>query len=274
MAVDAFGHSDTGRERRQNEDNYLCLQLAPDADVYLLVVADGMGGHVGGAMASELAVNCLRRIATELLHSTDFDGSPGDILRRGFGDANRKIMAEASREAALKGMGTTMVAALLLGDRATVANVGDSRCYHLLADEMRRVTQDHSWRQEQLSLGALSTDEIEASPFRGMITRALGLEADLEVDLSELVVAAGEYLVLCTDGAHGQLSDEEVERLVRESADAEAACRAVIECSNEAGGIDNVTCVIARRMEDAAAEIASTTLKLRVGELGAVGSDE
>ena len=267
MGLDAFGHSDTGKQRVRNEDNYLCLQLASDADVYLLAVADGMGGHVGGALASELAVKSLRKVVTHLLHSTVFDGTPADILRRGFGEANREIIAEAKEDEGLKGMGTTLVAALLLGERATIANVGDSRCYHLGAERLRQVSRDHSWRAEQLRLGELSTEDIARSPFRGMITRALGLEVDLEVDVFDLIMAPGELLLLCTDGAHGQVSDDQIEMLARSSVDAEAVCRELIRQSNEAGGIDNVTCVTARFGDTGATRTISSTRQIATVDL-------
>ena len=255
MWIEAFGHTHIGKSRGRNEDNYICLDLSgrglfPWHPLQLLAVADGIGGHAGGELASSLAVEILREHVLSLLRN---DGSPLDfqeILRGANDRANSKIFAAASENEDCKGMGTTLAAVLVAGERAAISNVGDSRVYLVRNGALHQLSQDHSWSAEQLRLNVLSEHEIRSSPFKNMITRSLGYEAKIAVDTSEVVLLEGDYLLLCTDGLHGQIGEPLILKIIKSKKTPEKICHKLIEKANDYGGRDNVTTVVAYLKED------------------------
>jgi len=246
--IEAFGHTDVGRRRAANEDSYLCLAFELGrSHCHLLAVADGMGGHAGGETASELAITTLRSsILEQFGHSDTVD--PPTALERAFQAANQEILDAALREPALHGMGCTLVAAVLIEDCGWVANVGDSRAYQIHDGRLEAITTDHSWEADSAATLGLSSAEIAASPFRGMLTRALGTIPGLEVDLHSVTLRTGDHLLLCSDGAYREVSESQIGELVGAIRDPEGICFRLVEMANEHGGADNITCVVAHHM--------------------------
>ena len=249
MKITAFGLTDVGRRRESNEDNFL---LEPGRGVY--AVADGMGGHAAGEIASHLAIETLR----EVLHRDDTSPEPMNVedaaewLRGAVVEANRRICDSIRLHEERRGMGTTVVALVHSGQNAVVGHVGDSRLYLLRGNELIRMTSDHSWVNEQVKLGLMNDDTAQRHPMRNIVTRALGSRPDVLVDLTSVQVQLGDVFLLCSDGLNTMLSDEQIQAsLVGHRLDPEAACRALVDEANRHGGEDNVTVVVLRFAEGA-----------------------
>jgi PPM family protein phosphatase len=252
MALDLelFGRTDVGRVREDNQDSFLCLDLSSGAAVpppfpWLLAVADGIGGHTGGAQASDLAIRTLEQEIRAGSAGPDA-ADPQGLLERAFQKANRIIFETASKLPNSAGMGTTLVAALAGPGGAFVSNVGDSRAYIVRQGRLYPVTQDHSWAAEQRKLKVLTPEEIERSPFRTLVTRSLGYENDVKVDTFQVELQAGDDLFLCSDGLYGRVPDKAVGKVFRKTRRIEDICARLIEAANDNGGPDNITAVIGR----------------------------
>jgi PPM family protein phosphatase len=248
VGVAAFGLTDVGRKRRHNEDAYLL-----DKERGLFVVADGMGGHAAGEVASRITVESIQEYiaATEEEHESSWPfgfnsrvSLEGNRLTTAVEKANEKVMRAVQNRPELKGMGTTVVAALFDADRATLVHVGDSRAYLFRDGELRRLTDDHSWVQEQVNAGILSEDEAKSHPLKNVVTRALGGAAHVSVDLIEVPVRPGDRFLLCSDGLTGMVSDEDLFASFRSSEDLEKTVRHLIDTANDHGGVDNVTAIL------------------------------
>ncbi|MBO9325178.1 MAG: Stp1/IreP family PP2C-type Ser/Thr phosphatase [Roseiflexus sp.] len=236
MKLRHSARTDVGRTRDHNEDNFGVGEGA-GVEQYgeLLIVCDGMGGHAAGEVASRLGI--------ETILSTYYsDASPDrvDALRRAFERANARIHAEGRGA-----MGTTGVAALFYKGMLHVANVGDSRAYLIRNDEICQVSRDHSLVGEQVAAGVITVDQARSSYYRNVITRALGYQSEVQVDLFHLPLQAGDVVVLCSDGLHGLVGDEEIYEIVRSMPLANAVDR-LIDLANERGGTDNITVIVAR----------------------------
>lgn len=219
-----------GRQRSDNQDRDL---LAPP----LIAVADGMGGHLGGATAAGMAVDALRDVG----HSAD----PA-LLLAALRDANRSIARAASGDPGLAGMGTTATAALLEDGILYLVHVGDSRAYLIRGGRMTQVTEDHSVVAEMVRRGALSADAAGTHPARHVITRALGVDADIDIDALRVDLEPGDVVLLCTDGLSGPVDDDDIREAVEAAASLQDAAAALVDRANAAGGPDNVTVVLAR----------------------------
>src|SRR5215216_8077209 len=219
-----FHDSDLGRQRQGNEDNYYVR--AP-----LFVVADGMGGAQAGEVASEIAV---RQFEGGLPDGED----PGEALADLIQAANSRIHAQARSDAHHAGMGTTTTAAYLTGDTVVVAHVGDSRCYLLRADDLIRLTHDHSLVGELVARGKLTEEQAESHPQRSVITRALGPEPDVQVDIDVFPARAGDLFMLCSDGLTSMVPEARVKPVLESARSLEDAGRELISAANEAGGRD------------------------------------
>ena len=236
MKLRHSARTDVGRTRDHNEDDFGVGEGA-GVEQYgeLLIVCDGMGGHAAGEVASRLGV--------ETILSTYYsDASPDrvDVLRRAFERANARIHAEGRGA-----MGTTGVAALFYQGMLHVANVGDSRAYLIRNDEICQVSRDHSLVGEQVAAGVITADQARSSYYRNVITRALGYQSEVQVDLFHLPLQAGDMVVLCSDGLHGLVGDEEISEIVRSMPLADAVDR-LIDLANERGGTDNITAIVAQ----------------------------
>lgn len=236
------GLSDVGRRRDNNQDRYLIL---PEMNVF--AVADGMGGHAAGEVASRIAIEAL---ADTMRQNGDESGrmTPEHAASRlveAVQEGNRRICDSVFGHAEWRGMGTTLVAMVDLGDRVVIGHVGDSRAYRLRNGSLERLTSDHSYVGEQVKLGLLTDEEAQRHPMRNIVTRAMGNRPDLDVEVGEEEVRDGDVFLLCSDGLNSMLTDEEIlETLARHASDAEAACRALVERANAMGGDDNITVIV------------------------------
>jgi len=224
-------HTDTGRRRRRNEDAFLC-------EPPLFAVADGMGGAQAGEVASRLAAESLREQELGDLSALE---QAVELIR----EANRRVYTYSSENASARGMGTTMTVALVEGSIVTIGHVGDSRAYLLRDDQLTQLTQDHSLVAELVRSGRLSPKEAESHPRRSVITRALGTDSDVEVDVFSLRGQDGDLFLLCSDGLTSMVSDEEIASLlVVARGDLGDAGKKLIAAANLAGGEDNITVVL------------------------------
>jgi serine/threonine protein phosphatase PrpC len=239
MTAKAAARTSMGRVRSSNEDAF---GLQPEHGIY--VVCDGMGGAAGGEVASHMAVDLVLQRMSE--QGGDFSGR--ERLHEAITEANRVVLERSEREPGLYGMGTTLVALLLepgvAPGVALVAHAGDSRCYLLRAGTLVRVTQDHSLVDEQMRLGAMTAEEAERSPFRSVITRAVGTQKSVTEDVVQIVPEKGDLFLLCTDGLTREVSEDEIARVLGAESDPERAAQTLVDLANEAGGRDNVTCLV------------------------------
>ena len=250
MQIEAFGLTHVGRQRQHNED---ALLVAPDARLFL--VADGMGGHAAGEIASRIAVDSITEF---IVHTKEDDGTWPHAYDEHFRRATNRLMAalrlantrvlEAMRkDARLRGMGTTVVACMSDGETMSVAHVGDSRAYLVREGKLSRLTNDHSWVFEQVQAGMLTEAEAEKHPLRNVITRALGGALSVTPDAAEVISQPGDVYLLCSDGLTGMVPEDEILRLVSEnSANLEIACQQLIDVANQRGGLDNITAVLVK----------------------------
>jgi len=249
MKVVFRGISDVGRKREANED---CFAAVPEDSLF--VVADGMGGHAAGEVASGLAVAAISefiastRRDAEVTWPYDYDVNMSvnsNRLRTAIRLANQRILDTIAHRKELEGMGTTLVGAIVSDGTACVGHVGDSRAYLIHDGEMTQITSDHSWVNEQVKLGFLTKGDAGRHPFRNVVTRALGSKEDVVVDVTEQPVVGGDFLLLCSDGLNTMLDDDTIVRTVMEHADdVEAAATALIAAANAQGGEDNVTVIL------------------------------
>jgi protein phosphatase len=249
MKVKAYGLSHVGRQRQHNEDSFLVEDKA-----LLFLVADGMGGHAAGEIASRIAVDSITEF---IVHSKSDDGTwphaydehyrrSTNRLMTAVRLANTRVLEAMRKDARLRGMGTTVVACLVDNDMISVAHVGDSRAYLIRDRQLSRITNDHSWVFEQVQAGMLTEAEAEKHPLRNVITRALGGALQVSPDASEIEARPGDVFLLCSDGLTGMVPEEEILKVVTENGDLKKACQALIEAANEHGGLDNVTAVLVK----------------------------
>jgi protein phosphatase len=255
FSIVASGATDVGRRREHNEDAFLV-----DRSLGLFIVADGMGGHAGGGTASRLAVETIqtsirasRTASPELFGAAaGVEDSPvPEVLREAVEAACARIFETAQVDPELAGMGTTVTAALVDGRLAFVAHVGDSRCYLLREGRIYQVSEDHSLVNEQLKAGTISADEAKRSRFKNIITRSVGFEPQVQVDLMGVELEAGDALVLCCDGLSNLVEDPEILQVV-ESTSIDDAPDRLVALANGRGGDDNITVIVIRASEPAA----------------------
>ena len=249
MRYVAAAKSDVGRKRQGNEDSFC---LAPE--VGLFVVADGMGGHAAGEVASRLAVETIQEWVVKYLGGPNAAilGKPepgcsreANFLLSSIRLANRVIYDAAQGQREYAGMGTTVVAVLAVNDQVALAHVGDSRIYQLRGERLIQLSRDHSLVQQQLDYGIISSEEAQGSQYKHLITRALGFKESVEVEVAEHRVLPGDCLLLCSDGLSDLLEDEEMLLVVQNhSDDLEKACQALVDRANYKGGDDNITALL------------------------------
>jgi PPM family protein phosphatase len=223
--------SDTGLVRDGNEDSYL-------VDEPLFVVADGMGGHLAGDVASSTAIEIISGAAASASHENP------DSLARLLRDANAAIFERAQNDPSLRGMGTTCTLLMVDGEQAHLAHVGDSRAYLLRDGELSQLTEDHTLVSRMVREGKLSVEEAEQHPQRSIITRALGVDPDVEVDLLALELKEGDRILLCSDGLSSMISFEAIKEALQGDGEPQRAADALVRRALDAGGEDNVTVVV------------------------------
>jgi PPM family protein phosphatase len=242
------GLSDIGRKRDLNEDSLLWakIPLGPASDpAGLLVVADGIGGHSAGEVASATAVEEVRSVVLERLSATAAAPGLAAILVEAFETAHQAVLRRASAMNHLNGMGTTLVAVLAAGGKAAAANVGDSRLYLVRDEILTQVTVDHSWASEQRRSRLMTEADIQRSPFRNVVTRSIGAAEKPVIDTFELELLPGDRLLLTSDGLHGPLTEKDLLKPFRRRRKPEDICRVLLRTANKAGGRDNITAVVA-----------------------------
>jgi serine/threonine protein phosphatase PrpC len=242
MKTRVFGLTDVGRRRESNQDSLL---VAPERGLY--AVADGMGGHAAGEVASHIAIEALSEVLRDVAFLTDHTDSQtaGTRLQGAFVEGNQRICDSVVTRGEWRGMGTTIVALVTLGDRAVIGHVGDSRAYLLRDGKLRRLTNDHSWVSEQVRMGLMTDEEAHRHPMRNIVTRALGNRPALDVDINESEAVPADVFLLCSDGLNSMLTDVEItETLQANRQDPETACQKLVEAANAKGGEDNITVIV------------------------------
>jgi len=247
------GQTDTGRVREHNEDT-----IATDPDVGLLVLADGMGGYNAGEVASGIAVKTITNLVREGLLREDLASidrntgltRPSIVLRDAITRANKIIYQTARSQAECEGMGTTVVAALFYDNRISIAHVGDSRLYRQRGSQIAQVTMDHSLLQELVDRGFYSPEEAQRAANKNYVTRALGVEPQVEVEVQEHPVDKGDIFILCSDGLSDMVEDEDIRLTISTfGANLDTVAKQLIQLANENGGRDNVSVVLAQAIE-------------------------
>jgi protein phosphatase len=252
LRVRFAGETNVGMKREHNEDSYYLPEMER-----LAIVADGMGGHASGEVASRMAVETVVSYLKETLEEQPLTwpykidhGLRHDLnrLTTAIKLANLKIHEEAQRNPACRGMGTTLVSALFAQDALIIAHVGDSRLYRLRDGVFEQITEDHSLLNDYIKMKHLTAEEIAAFPHKNVIVRALGMKATVQVDVLVEEPRLGDVYVLCSDGLSGMVSDAEVADIAANEPDLDRACDRLIGMANANGGLDNVT-VVAIRVE-------------------------
>ena len=232
-----FSATDIGQKRQMNQD-YIYTSVEPVGNLpNLFVVADGMGGHNAGDFASRCRVSVLVDTVKK-----DKNFNPVKIIRSGIEEANREILAQSRQNETMAGMGTTMVAATVVGGYAYVANVGDSRLY-LAREVLRQITQDHSLVAEMVRLGELSPEEARNHPDKNIITRAVGTAEDVKIDFFDIKLEPGDQLLMCSDGLSNMVSDRDILEILR-TGPGENKAQELVDQANANGGKDNIAVIV------------------------------
>ena len=251
--IRCVGMTDTGKVREHNEDT-----IATDGDIGLLVLADGMGGYNAGEVASGIAVKTVLNLIREQVEREDLSvldkdtglSRPSIILRDAIHRANKIIYQTAKSQPQCEGMGTTIVAALFFDNRVSIAHVGDSRMYRLRSDRFEQVTMDHSLLQELVDRGFYSAEEAQRAANKNYVTRALGVEPNVDVELQEAAVQKGDVYVLCSDGLSDMVEDDDIHLTISTfSANLDTVAKQLIQLANDNGGRDNVSAVMAQVLD-------------------------
>ena len=234
-----FGLSNKGMVRGSNEDFFHVPKN--DDDLMFFIVADGMGGENAGEVASCLAVSSA---AVHIYQRFEGENDMPLLLRQALNNANKAVYETSKSDADYRSMGTTMVCAIIKDDLVYVANVGDSRCYIVTHNTLEQISVDHSFVQEMVDKGLLTVDEAENHPNKNLITRAIGTERFVNVDVFSKSWKKGDKLLLASDGLTGMVSADKITKIINENPDCEKAVRLLIDSANEAGGRDNITAVL------------------------------
>ena len=248
--IEVAGETNVGRKRNHNEDNFAIF-----AEYGLFIVADGMGGHASGEVASQLAVDTMKEFFGQSAEDPErtwpykMDRAKGyeeNRLVTGIKLANLRIYETGQREAKKRNMGTTFVGLFTANDGVYVAHVGDSRVYRFREGNLEMMTEDHSLLNDYIKMKRLTAEEIASFPHKNVIVRALGMKDTVKVDTRFEVPQLNDTFLLCSDGLSGPVSDEQIAAILSDHSDIKTAAAKLIEKANENGGPDNVTCILVR----------------------------
>lgn len=247
MRIRAAGMTDVGCVRKHNEDSFLA-----DADLGLFVVADGLGGHAAGEVASRIVVETVARFVGDTLEKDrtwplEYDprlSYDGNRLKAALLLSDQAIAEDIRRNPERETMGSTVVAGLLHASKVTLAHVGDSRAYLVNPEGIRQVTRDHSWVAEQVANGILTPSEARVHPFRNVITQALGNGGDLDVEIQDLDLGKTDRLLLCSDGLSGMIGDKQIWDIAAQTMDLQSAVETLVTLARDHGGEDNITAIL------------------------------
>jgi serine/threonine protein phosphatase PrpC len=238
--------TDVGKVREGNEDSYMAREP-------LFAVADGMGGHRGGEVASKLALDTLKKAA-------DRSQALPEVVK----EANRVVHRKAAADRALAGMGTTLTAILADGEHFRLAHVGDSRAYLVRDGELQRITKDHTVVERMVEEGRITPEEAEIHPQRSILTRALGVEEEVQIDQATIEARPGDRVLLCSDGLTGMIGEDRILELLAQHDDPQAASDVLVDAANEAGGVDNVTVVVIDVVDEQGTGTAAPSARRRL----------
>jgi serine/threonine protein phosphatase PrpC len=253
MRIEAGVATDIGKVRDGNEDSFL-------VEPPLYAVADGMGGHRGGEVASHLALETVEALARE----------GKDTLAEQVRAANRAVYETAQQDRAVTGMGTTLTAARIVDGAAHLAHVGDSRAYLQRGGSLRRLTDDHTLVNRMVKAGEITPDEAAVHPHRNVLTRALGTEPEVKVDVEEVVLMDGDRLLLCSDGLFGMVNEDQIQAILEADPDPQKTADRLVRAANRAGGVDNITVVVLDAHGDGG-EVVAPVPSARAGGRRAIG---
>jgi PPM family protein phosphatase len=248
MTVISAGLTDVGRKRTHNEDSFLV-----DDELHLYVVADGMGGHAGGGTASRIAVETIDKELRRVRDSRDNpfvstanlqDSALPEALRAAVEQSCRAIFTAAQEDPRLSGMGTTVISLVVHDEFAFFAHVGDSRAYLIRGDLIQQISEDHSLVNEQIKAGMITPEEAKHSRYKNIITRSVGFEEEVQVDVMGVVVEPGDVYLLCSDGLANMLEDREIHELVNSTQNFQDVPKRLVDMANERGGDDNITVIV------------------------------
>lgn len=237
--------SDVGRKRKNNQDFGISKP-----ELGLFIVADGMGGHNGGEVASKLCAESILSTVEATLTQNPLAMSDATLLEHAAQKANQTILDHAKSNPQLEGMGTTLTAIKIKGKQATIAQVGDSRCYLITCDGLWQLTRDHSLVQEKLQAGLIKREQLKTDSYKNVITRSVGYDSALHVDLFTFPIAVGDTFLLCSDGLSGFVEDTEMFEILNKTKEngesLQQATQELVQLANERGGDDNITVVLVR----------------------------
>lgn len=244
-----FSMTDVGRRREMNQDYMFTSETAVGKLPNLFIVADGMGGHKAGEYASRFTVDTM----VDIIENANAK-EPVAAIGQAIKEANRLLLKEAKTDESKAGMGTTVVAAVLMDKTLYAANVGDSRLYVLNQDTITQITRDHSLVEEMVRLGEMDKADAKDHPDKNIITRAVGVAPELEIDFFETEINDGDIILLCTDGLTNMIEDEDIRRIILSQRDIVERTEKLIETANQNGGRDNITVVLLEPFAKAGAD--------------------
>lgn len=244
-----FSKTDVGRRREVNQDYVFVSENQIGGIPNLLVVADGMGGHNAGDFASRFTVETLKEELAQITNTQSENLEPETVISRAIQTANRRLLEISKYDARMSGMGTTLVVGTVIGDTLYFANIGDSRLY-LLNNEIKQLSRDHSLVQEMVRLGGINAEEAKYHPDKNIITRAVGVKENIEIDFFEYRLNKDDIILMCTDGLSNMVEDDELFYIVKGSRDLVEAVERLVERANENGGTDNIGVVLAKPFND------------------------
>lgn len=278
MRVDYAGDTHVGMKRDHNEDNLLIL---PEENLF--VIADGMGGHASGEIASKLAVDTIRQFFLdssqdeEITWPFEYDPQldyPSNRLVTAIRLANLRIYQSSLANLQFRGMGTTIVAAYLASGNLYIAHAGDSRCYLMRQHEFRQLTEDHSLFNDFRKSGTMTAEDEKNFPHKNIIMRALGMKDTVDVDLQVLAPEPGDIALLCSDGLSGEISDLQIAQVLIQERSLVKGCQRLVQMANEAGGRDNVTVILMRLQEGDNPELEALSHEMTKDEGATEVTDE
>lgn len=234
------GNTHMGMKRKSNQD---VIYISKDSSMPIYIVADGMGGHKAGELASNMAIDIIVKRITEDKHKLSSENAILKWIKKTIEEANTKIYLESIKNKDFKGMGTTITLGYIYEDKIYIGHVGDSRAYIIKNDEIKQITEDHSYVNQLLKLGSITKEEAKKHPKKNMITRAVGSSSIIEIDLIVREYKENEILILCSDGLFNMLDDLEILKVFKSKDNIQEACDKVIRMANDNGGFDNITII-------------------------------
>ncbi len=239
-----YGITDVGKIRKDNQDTFRC-EVLPTGEGVLAVVCDGMGGVNGGSIASALAADTFVSVVLERFNESCAEACIAQLLQEAAEDANKAVYEKAGLDITLRGMGTTLVAAVTTGDYAMLVNIGDSRAYIITeSDGIRQITRDHSVVEDLVSLGNITREEAKNHPNKNLITRAIGTSPECKGDLFKVKLNENDRILLCSDGLSNIIEDDKLLEYAGKYDDLKQCCDELLEYALELGAPDNVTAVL------------------------------